>query len=162
MVDSLNPALVSELVPSPIGDVLLCHDGESLHCLVFADKASPGEVPSVATPSRFARAVAAYFAGRIEALDDLPVKVAGTAFETEVWHTLRRIPPGHTWSYRELAAAIGRPKAVRAVGAANGRNPVSLVLPCHRVIGADGSLTGYGGGLERKAWLLRHEGVLAV
>ena len=90
----------------------------------------------------------------------LPVAVQGTPFETTVWQMLREIPVGHTWSYKALAEAVGRPKAMRAVGAANGRNPVSLVLPCHRVIGADGSLTGYGGGLEIKERLLAHEGAL--
>ena len=154
-------ALTTECVASPIGVVVLRHDGRSLHWLDFAEAPPEGGVDG-GPPSPLAAAVAAYFAGDLEALDPLPVVVRGTAFETEVWQTLRRIPAGHTWSYRALAEAIGRPKAVRAVGAANGRNPVSLVLPCHRVIGADGSLTGYGGGLERKAWLLRHEGALCV
>ena len=154
-----GPEIVTERVPSPIGDVVLRHDGTALHALDFAD-----EIGSVAggAPSRFARAVAAYFAGELDALSDLPVAVRGTDFETAVWQALRRIPVGHTWSYAALALALGRPKAVRAVGRANGKNPVSLVLPCHRVIGADGRLGGYGGGLERKALLLRHEGALVV
>jgi methylated-DNA-[protein]-cysteine S-methyltransferase len=153
------PTLVTERVPSPIGDVVLRHDGMALHGLDFAD--TPMAVPA-GEPSRFARAVAAYFAGDLDALEDLPVALEGTEFETAVWQALRQIPVGQTWSYAVLAAALGRPKAVRAVGRANGRNPVSLVLPCHRVIGADGRLVGYGGGLERKAWLLRHEGALVV
>jgi methylated-DNA-[protein]-cysteine S-methyltransferase len=153
--------LRTEWVPSPIGWVKLHHDGRRLHGLWFVDE-PPANAAAEGGVSPFASAVRAYFKGEIDALEDLPVETRGTAFETEVWQTLRRIPPGHTWSYRDLAKAIGRPKAVRAVGAANGRNPVSLVLPCHRVIGADGSLTGYGGGLERKAWLLRHEGALCV
>jgi methylated-DNA-[protein]-cysteine S-methyltransferase len=151
--------LTTEHLASPIGTVRIRHDGRALHSLWFLDEAVP---PDTESGSSFARAIASYFAGEITALDGLPVAVRGTAFETEVWQTLRRIPAGHTWSYRELALAIDRPKAVRAVGAANGRNPVSLVLPCHRVIGANGSLTGYGGGLERKVWLLRHEGALVV
>ena len=91
---------------------------------------------------------------------DLPLAPQGTDFQMEVWHALARIPYGATWSYRDLAAAIGKPAAVRAVGAANGRNPLPIVLPCHRVIGADGSLTGFGGGLPTKEALLRLEGAL--
>ena len=100
----------------------------------------------------------AFFAGDIHAIDDIPVETAGTAFQREVWKALREIPAGETWSYSRLASHIGRPSAVRAVGLANGSNPIGVVVPCHRVIGANGSLTGYGGGLERKEWLLKHEG----
>jgi methylated-DNA-[protein]-cysteine S-methyltransferase len=100
----------------------------------------------------------AYFAGDLRAIDDIPTHTAGTPFQREVWAALRAIPAGETWTYSRLAAHIGRPKAVRAVGLANGANPVNIVTPCHRVIGADGSLTGYGGGLDRKTWLLGHEG----
>ncbi len=146
-----------EAVPTPIGTVLLRHDGLLLHRLDFVDDASSAAAQAPGS-SAFAAAVRAYFAGDVRALDRLPVVARGTAFQTMVWLALRQIPPGQTWSYRQLAQAVGRPAAVRAVGAANGRNPLSLVLPCHRVIGADGRLTGYGGGLERKAWLLRHEG----
>jgi methylated-DNA-[protein]-cysteine S-methyltransferase len=103
-------------------------------------------------------ALVAYFAGDIHALAAVSTEPGGTPFQTRVWRALRDIPAGRTWSYRELAAAIGQPTAVRAVAAANGRNPVPLVVPCHRVIGSDGRLVGYGGGLERKVWLLRHEG----
>lgn len=101
----------------------------------------------------------AYFAGDIAAIEEIPADSAGTDFQRKVWKTLRKIPAGETWSYNGLAKRIGRPGAVRAVGAANGANPISVVVPCHRVIGANGSLTGYGGGLDRKRWLLRHEGV---
>lgn len=101
--------------------------------------------------------LAAYFEGDVSALDAIPIESPGTPFQRQVWRALREIPPGQTWSYSRLAAHIGRPQAVRAVGAANGANPIGVVVPCHRVIGADGSLTGYGGGLERKQWLLRHE-----
>jgi methylated-DNA-[protein]-cysteine S-methyltransferase len=103
-------------------------------------------------------AVEAYFAGDLHALDGLPRRRPGTAFQQQVWSALCTIPVGETWSYRRLAEAIGRPRAVRAVGLANGANPIGVAVPCHRVIGADGSLTGYGGGLPRKAWLLAHEG----
>jgi methylated-DNA-[protein]-cysteine S-methyltransferase len=98
-----------------------------------------------------------YFAGELGAIDDLPVKTAGTPFQRAVWSALREIPLGATESYGKLAERIGRPTAVRAVGLANGSNPIGIVVPCHRVIGANGSLTGYGGGMERKRWLLEHE-----
>jgi O-6-methylguanine DNA methyltransferase len=100
----------------------------------------------------------AFFAGDVHAIDDIEVETGGTAFQREVWSALREIPAGETWSYGQLAKHIGRPAAVRAVGLANGSNPIGVVVPCHRVIGANGSLTGYAGGLERKAWLLKHEG----
>ena len=99
-----------------------------------------------------------YFEGDLAAIDSLPVKTAGTAFQRRVWDALRNIPCGTTMTYAQLAAKIGSPAAVRAVGLANGANPVGVIVPCHRVIGADGSLTGYGGGLHRKSWLLQHEG----
>ncbi len=101
-----------------------------------------------------------YFRGDLAALDSIPLDLGGTAFQQTVWTRLRAIPVGQTISYRDLAAAIGASAAVRAVGAANGANPVSIVVPCHRVIGADGALTGYGGGIARKQWLLAHEGAL--
>jgi methylated-DNA-[protein]-cysteine S-methyltransferase len=101
-----------------------------------------------------------YFAGDLAAIQSIAVDPGGTAFQGKVWAALRTIPTGQTRSYRDLAEAIGSPSAVRAVGLANGSNPVSIVVPCHRVIGADGSLTGYGGGIERKRWLLTHEGAL--
>ena len=100
-----------------------------------------------------------YFAGDVAALDTLRVDPGGTPFQSKVWSTLRKIAAGKTWSYEELAKRVGSPAAVRAVGAANGANPIPLVLPCHRVIGKDGKLVGYGGGMDRKVWLLRHEGV---
>jgi methylated-DNA-[protein]-cysteine S-methyltransferase len=108
-------------------------------------------------PASVRKALDLYFAGRLDALDTIPVKTGGTDFQREVWAALRTIPAGRTLSYGGLAEQIGRPKAVRAVGLANGSNPIGLIVPCHRVIGADGSLTGYGGGIERKRWLLAHE-----
>jgi methylated-DNA-[protein]-cysteine S-methyltransferase len=99
-----------------------------------------------------------YFAGDLAALDTVAVELNGTAFQKQVWQALRRIPHGTTISYAELARRVGTVSAVRAVGSANGANPVAVIVPCHRVIGSDGSLTGYGGGLERKKWLLEHEG----
>ena len=112
-------------------------------------------------PGACTEAVAAvdrYFAGEIAALDAVAADPGGTPFQGRVWRALRGIRAGRTLSYRDLAASIGEPTAVRAVAAANGRNPIPLVIPCHRVIGSNGRLIGYGGGLERKAWLLRHEG----
>jgi len=99
-----------------------------------------------------------YFAGDLAAIERLRVQTAGTDFQRTVWRALRKIPAGATVSYGALARTIGRPDAVRAVGHANGSNPIGVVVPCHRVVGADRSLTGYGGGIERKQWLLQHEG----
>ena len=110
-----------------------------------------------ADPGGLASALRAYFGGDLAAIDGLSVETGGTAFQRAVWGALREIPCGATWSYGDLARRIGRPAAVRAVGLANGSNPVAIVVPCHRVIGSDGSLTGYGGGLDRKRWLLAHE-----
>ncbi|HEY2584207.1 MAG TPA: methylated-DNA--[protein]-cysteine S-methyltransferase [Tepidisphaeraceae bacterium] len=115
-----------------------------------------------AAPPSLTRALAAYFAGDIEALADVPTATNGTPFQHEVWNALRAIPAGTTVSYGQLAAAIGRKGASRAVGAANGANPIPVVVPCHRVIGADGSLTGFASGLGRKRWLLDHEARFAI
>jgi methylated-DNA-[protein]-cysteine S-methyltransferase len=98
-----------------------------------------------------------YFSGDLRALDPIAVDTAGTPFQRAVWAALRRIPPGTTWSYADVARAVGAPAAVRAVGAANGANPVAIIIPCHRVVRTGGALGGYGGGLERKRWLLAHE-----
>lgn len=100
----------------------------------------------------------AFFAGDLEAINGIDVESAGTPFQRKVWQVLRKIPAGKTWTYTQLAARAGKPEAIRAAGAANGLNPISVVVPCHRVIGMDGSLTGYGGGIHRKEWLLNHEG----
>jgi methylated-DNA-[protein]-cysteine S-methyltransferase len=112
-------------------------------------------------PGGLSAALRAYFKGDLGAIDELPVATNGTAFQQGVWKALRKIGRGRTISYAELARRIGKPRAVRAVGLANGQNPISIVVPCHRVIGSDGTLTGYGGGLPRKKWLLEHEGALA-
>ena len=114
------------------------------------------------TPSAARLALEAYFAGELSALDGISTEGAGTDFQRDVWRALRDIPVGQTISYGELARRIDRPKAVRAVGLANGANPIPIVVPCHRVIGANASLTGFGGGLDRKRWLLAHEGVDAA
>ncbi len=108
-------------------------------------------------PEPLAAKLQAYFGGDPAAIDDIATETGGTPFQRQVWAALRAIPAGETWSYSRLATHIGRPAAVRAVGLANGANPIGVVVPCHRVIGANGGLTGYGGGMERKAWLLQHE-----
>jgi methylated-DNA-[protein]-cysteine S-methyltransferase len=107
-------------------------------------------------------ALEAYYAGDLHALDAVAVETGGTAFQRTCWSALRAIPPGVTRTYGQQAQAIGKPTAFRAIGLANGANPVAIAVPCHRVIGASGGLTGYGGGMERKQWLLRHEGVEGV
>ncbi len=150
------------VVESPIGPLSLVADGAGrLVGLHMEDQAHRPD-PSSLGPRRegilpeAVRQLREYFAGdRTEF--DLDLVLVGTPFQEEVWAGLLRIPYGETASYGQLATAIGRPKAVRAVGLANGRNPIAVVVPCHRVIGADGSLTGYGGGMERKRWLLDHE-----
>lgn len=113
---------------------------------------------SARVPAAIEQRLVAYFAGELTAVDDIPVELGGTPFQREVWRGLRAIPAGTTQTYGGLAAAIGRPSAVRAVGLANGANPIAIVVPCHRVIGANATLTGYAGGLPRKQWLLAHEG----
>ena len=110
-------------------------------------------------PSAMKAALSAYFKGDLDRLGEISWRVAGTPFQRKVWMALPKIPAGSTLSYGALAARLGSPRAMRAVGHANGANPISVVLPCHRLIGANGSLVKYGGGLERKRWLLRHEGV---
>jgi methylated-DNA-[protein]-cysteine S-methyltransferase len=112
-----------------------------------------------AAPPAIRHAINNYFLGDLFAINSIPVTTGGTSFQREVWAALRTIRAGTTVSYGALARQLGRPKSVRAVGLANGANPVAIVVPCHRVIGADGSLTGYGGGISRKRWLLIHEGV---
>ncbi len=118
-----------------------------------------GDMVLEAKKNAFGRTAAmrAYFDGDVGVLDSLPVASAGTEFQKTVWKTLRRIPAGETWTYGQMAKFIGDPNSTRAVGLANGSNPIGIVVPCHRVIGANGTLTGYGGGLPRKKWLLEHE-----
>lgn len=165
-------AFVLDRMSTPIGELLIAVDGEArLRILDFGDyderlhrllrrRYGPDGVrlSDGRAPASIRQPIEAYFAGDLTALDAIPVKTAGTPFQLAVWAALRTIPAGETLSYGGLAARIGRPSAVRAVGLANGANPIGVVVPCHRVIGADASLTGYGGGLERKRWLLSHEG----
>lgn len=150
-------------VDSPIGRLLLSSDGAALTGVHMEPsrkaQSTEGWVEDVSVPplAAAARQLREYFAGTRRAFD-LPLRLQGTPFQQRVWRELCEIPYGETWSYAELARRIDKPSASRAVGLANGRNPVAILVPCHRVIGADGSLTGYGGGLERKRWLLAHEG----
>jgi methylated-DNA-[protein]-cysteine S-methyltransferase len=149
---------------SPIGRLLLTSDGTALTFLYMEPsrkaQCTDGwiEDVSVAPLSATVRQLTEYFEGTRREFD-LPLRLQGTAFQQRVWRELTEIPYGQTWSYGQLAQRIDKPSASRAVGLANGRNPISILVPCHRVIGADGSLTGYGGGLERKQWLLAHEGL---
>jgi methylated-DNA-[protein]-cysteine S-methyltransferase len=149
------------LLPSPIGPLtIVAEDGSVVALYMEAQQRRPADVslgapgdPSAEPFAAAAQQFAAYFAGELTAFD-LPIAPAGTEFQRSVWTALQTIPYGQTWSYGQLADKIGNPAAVRAVGLANGRNPVAIVIPCHRVIGSDGSLTGYGGGLDRKRFLL--------
>lgn len=162
--------LFRERFPTPVGEFLLVTDAAGvLRAANWTDRlyrlapALKGVVlEDRSAPSDGRRALEAYFAGHIAAIDALPVETGGAVFQRQVWQALRAIPAGETITYRQLAERAGRPPAIRAAGHANGSNPVSVVVPCHRVIGSDGTLTGYGGGLERKAWLLRHEGARTV
>jgi methylated-DNA-[protein]-cysteine S-methyltransferase len=122
----------------------------------------PVELVPTRNPFRFSDRIEAYLAGDLAAIDDIPVDTGGTDFQQRVWTALRRIPAGTTVTYATLARRIGHPTAIRAVGAANGQNPIAIVIPCHRMIGHDASLTGYAGGLWRKRWLLNHERLRAA
>ncbi|BBL35729.1 methylated-DNA--protein-cysteine methyltransferase [Nitrosomonas stercoris] len=154
------------MIDSPIDPLLLTSDGKFLTGLYMEKEAKKllAEIKKAnwvqdqeAVP--FKETIAqlnAYFAGELHEFD-LPLKASGTPFQEAVWHALATVPYGETVSYKEIAERVHLPKASRAVGMANGRNPISIIIPCHRVIGANGKLTGYGGGLERKEWLLEHE-----
>ena len=131
--------------------ILRRHYGADGQDFILEDRTAP---PGIACALRD------YFTGDLTAIDAVPVATNGTPFQRDVWAALRTIRAGTTLSYAALARQLGRPKSVRAVGLANGANPVTIVVPCHRVIGADGNLTGYGGGIDRKRWLLAHEGIV--
>lgn len=162
-------------VETPIGQLLLVTDEQQclraidwddyedrMHLLMRRQyKGISITLQEIATQSETANDLLAYFEGGIGIINTMKVVLGGTDFQRQVWNTLREIPAGQPFSYSDLAIKIGRPTAVRAIGLANGANPISIVLPCHRVIGSDGTLTGYGGGLHRKQWLLQHESKLA-
>ena len=164
---------VTDSMPSPIGEITVVSDGTALRALDFEGyearmKKLLERQYGVVTlrrakdPGGVITALKRYLEGELDVIDDIPVQSNGTPFQQTVWMHLRDIPAGHTESYGALAARVGRPKASRAVGLANGTNPIPIVVPCHRVIGANGKLTGYGGGMERKQWLLAHEGALLL
>jgi O-6-methylguanine DNA methyltransferase len=161
---------VAEL-ETPIGTLTMAATPDGLCAVTFEGDAAEirhwlarrfgeFELRPVAALPKITAPLKAYFQGDLTALDRIPVDGGGTEFQREVWRRLRKIPAGATMAYGELAQAIRRPAATRAVAAANAHNPVPIVVPCHRVIAANGSLWGYGGGLDRKRWLLRHEGAL--
>ena len=161
------------IIATPIGDMLALDSGDGLSALEFTGPEKrlaglearlarwfpPHEIcdRETATIAQTRAWLDAYFAGLSADISGLPLDMRGAGFETRVWKALRAIPPGETTSYGAIAKTLGSAGASRAVGAANGANPIAIVVPCHRVIGSSGSLTGYGGGLERKTWLLDHE-----
>ena len=166
-----------EHIPTPIGTmVLLTDSAERVRALDWDDhlprmvrllqrQYSSSDIAldryaERSRPSAAREALEAYLDGNITALDHVGVETGGTPFQRTVWAALRRIPAGQTTSYGALASTIDHPRAMRAVGLANGSNPIGIIVPCHRVIGASGALTGYGGGLARKQWLLEHEGAI--
>ncbi|OWJ68560.1 methylated-DNA--[protein]-cysteine S-methyltransferase [Inquilinus limosus] len=164
-------ALVFDRLPSPLGELLIVADESGrLRAIDWCDEErlrarlarSLGGAEFALAPQRdpagLTEALRAYFAGDLAVIDTLPVEAAGTPFQRSVWAALRGIACGTTVSYGEIARRIGQPGAMRAVGLANNSNPIPIVVPCHRVIGADGALVGFGGGLDRKRWLLDHEG----
>ena len=165
--------LLTDRIKTPIGDmVLMARDG-ALLLLEFDDskdrymrelRARFGDfkLEPATNPFGFSDIVRDYFAGDLHAIDNLLTDGGGTDFEKQVWAELRKIPCGSTKSYGDIARKLGDIGLSRAVGTANGKNPIAVVVPCHRVIGSDGSLTGYASGLKRKEWLLRHEGALLL
>lgn len=171
--DASNLVLLVERVATVLGDMLVLtdeeaalravdwHDFEARMHRLLRQHYGDGNYRLAESPRQTEprQCLERYFAGQLAAIEEIPVKTGGTPFQREIWSALRKLPVGLTTTYSLLAASIDRPTAIRAAGAANGANPVGIVVPCHRVLGADASLTGYGGGLARKRWLLKHEGV---
>jgi methylated-DNA-[protein]-cysteine S-methyltransferase len=166
-------SFLTDRISTPIGDMVLVARDRVLLLLEFDDakdrvaremRGRFGDVTLQPTenPFGFSAIIRDYFSGNVTAIDNMPTDGGGTVFEKQVWEELRKIPSGTTKSYGDIARTLGDTNLSRAVGTANGRNPIAIVVPCHRVIGADGSMTGYGGGLKRKEWLLRHEGALLL
>jgi methylated-DNA-[protein]-cysteine S-methyltransferase len=164
----------SDLIGTPIGEMMIVTDDQgALRALEWTDLKDRMtrllrrqyarhdiELRNATAPVGIKTALNDYFAGSIKALDHLATAAGGTPFQRQVWTALRTIPVGQTRTYGQIGFAIDNPKAVRAVGLANGANPIGIVVPCHRVIGSNGTMTGYGGGLARKIWLLKHEGAI--
>ena len=165
--------LLVDRISSPLGEIIVVSDGSALRAVDFDDYEDrlgtllrrhygDVELTSATDPGGASSAIRRYLDGDLDAIEALPTATNGTAFQKKVWSELNLIPVGTTRSYGDIAKSIGRPQASRAVGLANGSNPIAIVVPCHRVIGANGDLTGYGGGMERKQWLLAHEGALLL
>jgi methylated-DNA-[protein]-cysteine S-methyltransferase len=162
----MTEELATTRLKTPIGELRLAANPEGLVAVLFPIDANElpaaqGAVRARAHLADAGTALEEYFAGRREIFEGLKLAASGTEFQLQVWQALRRIPFGETISYATLAKRIGRPAAVRAVGLANGRNPLPIIVPCHRVIGSNGALTGFGGGIPTKKWLLELEGALA-
>ena len=162
--------LLIDRIDSALGKILLVSDGERLCALDYVGyenrmmtllrRRDPDfQLRDIIDPQGFSSLIRNYLAGDIACINRIPVNTGGTAFQQQVWAALRAIPPGTVLTYGELAAQLGKPTAYRAVGMTNALNPIAIVVPCHRLVGANGALTGYAGGLERKHWLLQHEGV---
>jgi methylated-DNA-[protein]-cysteine S-methyltransferase len=158
---------------SPLGQIAIVTAENNLCALDFADyearmmallarRYDSIELVPASNPSGITERLQAYLNGELISLQEIPVSMGGTTFQQQIWAKLREIPIGETWTYGRLATEIGKPTASRAVGMANSLNPIAIVIPCHRVIGAKGKLTGYAGGIDRKRWLLQHEGSLGV
>jgi methylated-DNA-[protein]-cysteine S-methyltransferase len=162
--------LLIDKIPSPLGVLLIVSDGERLCALDYADyeqrmlkllraRYALAPLRNAKNPGGVSHLIRSYLAGDVSCIDAIPINTSGTPFQQQVWSALRAIPPGTVMTYGEMAEKLGRPTAYRAVGMTNALNPIAIVVPCHRLVGANGSLTGYAGGLERKRWLLAHEGV---
>lgn len=160
-------------ITAPFDDILIAVEDNALCALDFggfedrmrrllAKRYGEFELEPCSDPNGFSTKIRAYLEGDLNTLDDIPITLGGTPFQERAWHALRTIPPGRTATYAEQAAKLGAPRAARAVGYANSQNPIALVLPCHRVIGTNRTLTGFAGGVETKRWLLAHEGVLLL
>lgn len=168
--------LLEDKIPTPVGPLwILCDEQFRLRAVEWEEhsdrmeqlldlhyRAEGYQRRASANPGGLSEKLKDYFDGDLGVINDLPGETAGTPFQREVWRVLRTIPCGQVMHYGELAERLGRPGAARAVGAANGSNPISIVVPCHRVIGRNGTMTGYAGGVQRKEWLLRHEGYLLL
>ena len=159
----MTASLCRRTCATPVGELTLVGSARGLRHVLWAERAPPQAAAAASCDvlTKAARQLDAYFAGDLRRFD-LPLDLVGTGFQVAAWRALADIPYGRTISYGEQARRLGRPRAVRAVGAANGRNPLPIVLPCHRIVGADGSLVGFGGGLPRKRLLLEHEARLAL
>lgn len=168
--------LLEDKIATPLGPLwVICDEQYHLRAVEWEEhsnrmeellnihyRAEGYERVAASNPNGLSQKLADYFSGDLSIIESLPTATAGTPFQRQVWQALRTIPCGQVMHYGQLADVLGRPGAARAVGAANGSNPVSIVVPCHRVIGRNGTMTGYAGGVGRKEWLLRHEGYLLL